>query len=78
MKKLKVAGFASCAIAGLIAAAQPAAAAAREFDTKPITNAAQIAKMRREGKLPDSYTKNGCRYDLAGDEGAAYYHVTCR
>ncbi|MGH1574008.1 hypothetical protein ACRAWG_29365 [Methylobacterium sp. P31] len=61
------------------APAGPASAGnAKEYDTKPITNPAVIARMRQEGRLPDSYTKRNCRYDLAGDPGAAYYHVTCR
>lgn len=62
----------------LVLLARAAEAAPREYDTKPITDAKVIAKMRREGKLPDSYVKGRCRYDLGGDPGAAYYHVTCR
>ena len=53
-------------------------AKAREYDTKPITDPVLIAKMRQEGRLPDTYTKGNCRFELGGDEGAAYYHVTCQ
>ena len=37
-----------------------------------------IAKLRREGKLPDKFVCGRCQYDLRGDPGAAYYVKTCR
>lgn len=44
----------------------------------PIMGAALLAKMRREGKLPDRFVCGRCEYDLAGDPGAAYYVMTCK
>jgi hypothetical protein len=61
-----------------LAATCPAQAGAREYDTKPITDARLLAKLRREGRLPDTYRKGRCCYDLAGDPGAVYDHVTWR
>jgi hypothetical protein len=46
--------------------------------SNPIRDAKRLARMRREGKLPDSFVRGGCRYNLAGDPGAAYYVKTCR
>jgi hypothetical protein len=42
----------------------------------PITDTELLAKTRR--RLPDSFACGRCRYDLAGEPGAAYYLRTCR
>jgi hypothetical protein len=47
-------------------------------DKHPITGTARLAKMRRDGKLPDRFVCGRCAYDLAGDPGAAYYVKTCK
>ncbi len=44
----------------------------------PVRDAALLATMRQEGRLPDTFACSRCRYDLAGDQGAAYYVKTCR
>lgn len=44
--------------------------------TNPVTNATQLAEIR--SRLPDTFACGRCRYDLAGDAGAAYYLRTCR
>jgi hypothetical protein len=46
-------------------------------EQRPITDAKLLAKMRRDGKLPDKFVCGRCEYDLAGDPGAAYYVKTC-
>lgn len=46
-------------------------------DGEVVRGEARIAEMRRRGQLPDSFQRNGCRYDLAGDPAAAYYVKTC-
>jgi hypothetical protein len=46
-------------------------------EAHPIVGAERLAKMRREGRLPDTFKRNGCTYNLAGDPGAAYYVKTC-
>ena len=46
-------------------------------DGEVVRGEARIAEMRRLGQLPDSFKRNGCRYDLAGDPAAAYYVKTC-
>ena len=47
-------------------------------DAHPILDSKLIAKLRREGKLPDKFMCGRCQYDLRGDPGAAYYVKTCR
>jgi hypothetical protein len=47
-------------------------------EAHPIIGEARIAKMRREGGLPDTFVRGRCLYELAGDPGAAYYVRTCR
>jgi hypothetical protein len=42
----------------------------------PVRDATLLAEMRR--RLPDTFACGRCRYDLAGDQGAAYYLKTCR
>jgi hypothetical protein len=42
----------------------------------PVRDATMLAEMRR--RLPDTFACGRCRYDLAGDPGAAYYLRTCR
>ena len=42
----------------------------------PVRDATLLAEMRR--RLPDTFACGRCRYDLAGDLGAAYYLKTCR
>jgi hypothetical protein len=44
----------------------------------PILDSKLIAKLRRDGKLPDKFVCGRCQYDLRGDPGAAYYVKTCR
>ena len=44
----------------------------------PIIGAERLAKMRREGLLPDRFVCGRCEYSLGGDPGAAYYVKTCR
>jgi hypothetical protein len=46
-------------------------------EAKPITGETRLATMRREGRLPDTFKRGGCRFDLGGDSGAAYYVRTC-
>lgn len=50
-----------------------------EIPTKanPIRGDARLARMRREGRLPDSFDRGGCRYDPAGDPAVAYYLSSC-
>ena len=43
----------------------------------PIIGEKLTGKLRREGRLPDSFACGRCRYDLGGDPGAAYYIKTC-
>jgi hypothetical protein len=47
-------------------------------EARPIIGVKRLAKMRREGKLPDTFVRRPCTYNLAGDTGAAYYVKTCR
>jgi hypothetical protein len=47
-------------------------------EVHPILDSKLIAKLRREGKLPDKFVCGRCQYDLRGDPGAAYYVKTCR
>jgi len=47
-------------------------------EASPIVGEKRLAKMRREGKLPDTFVRGPCTYNLAGDPGAAYYVKTCR
>ena len=47
-------------------------------EAHPILDSKLIAKLRREGKLPDKFACGRCQYDLRGDPGAAYYVKTCR
>jgi hypothetical protein len=42
----------------------------------PVRDATLLAEMRRQ--LPNTFACGRCRYDLAGDRGAAYYLRTCR
>jgi hypothetical protein len=42
----------------------------------PITDATRLAEVR--SRLTDTFACGRCRYDLAGDAGAAYYLRTCR
>jgi hypothetical protein len=42
----------------------------------PVRDATLLAEMRR--RLPDTFACGRCRYDLAGDQDAAYYLKTCR
>lgn len=44
--------------------------------SNPVTDATRLAAMR--SRLPDTFACGRCRYDLAGDAGAAYYLRTCR
>jgi hypothetical protein len=44
----------------------------------PITGAARIAKMRREGRLPDTFVRGRCTYELGGDPGVVFYVKSCR
>ena len=46
-------------------------------ESNPIRGEARLAKMRQEGRLPDTFRRDGCRYDLAGDPAVAYYVETC-
>ena len=34
--------------------------------------------MRRAGRLPDTFVRGRCTYNLAGDPEVAYYVKTCR
>jgi hypothetical protein len=47
-------------------------------EANPITGEKRLARMRREGKLPDSFVRGRCTYNLAGDPAAAYYVKECR
>ena len=47
-------------------------------EAHPITGEKKLARMRSEGKLPDTFVRGPCTYNLAGDPGAAYYVKTCR
>jgi hypothetical protein len=38
---------------------------------------ARLARMRRNGELPDTLRAGGCRFDLAGDVEVAYYVKSC-
>jgi hypothetical protein len=46
-------------------------------EASPLRGAARLAKMRREGRLPDTFVRGGCRYNLAGDPAVAYYVKEC-
>lgn len=47
-------------------------------EAHPIFGEKRLAKMRREGRLPDTFVRGRCEYNLAGDPGVAYYVKTCR
>ena len=47
-------------------------------EAHPIFGTEILAKMRREGRLPDSFVCGRCKYDLGGDPGVAYYVKTCK
>jgi hypothetical protein len=47
-------------------------------EANPIVGEKRLATMRRAGKLPDTFLRGRCTYNLAGDTGAAYYVKTCR
>lgn len=47
-------------------------------EANPITGEKRLARMRREGKLPDTFVRGRCTYSLGGDPGAAYYFKECR
>jgi hypothetical protein len=38
----------------------------------------RLLRMRREGKLPDTFVCGRCEYNIGGDPGAAYYVKTCK
>jgi len=44
----------------------------------PVFGAERLAKMRKEGRLPDKFVCGPCEYNLGGDPGAAYYVKSCR
>ena len=71
--------FASGALAQLNAA-EPAATFEGVIPTeaKPIIGEKRLARMRRDGKLPDTFARGRCTYNLAGDIAAAYYVKECR
>jgi hypothetical protein len=46
-------------------------------EAKPIFGEKRLAKMRKEGKLLDTFACGRCTYNLAGDPGVAYYVKTC-
>lgn len=71
------------AMAGAVAqpnAAEPAATFEGVIPTeaKPITGEKRLARMREAGKLPDTFVRGRCTYNLAGDIAAAYYVKECR
>jgi hypothetical protein len=43
-------------------------------EDRPIYGEARLKKMRKEGKLPDTFVCGRYRYNLGGDPGAAWYH----
>jgi hypothetical protein len=47
-------------------------------EAHPIRGVERLAKMRRDGHLPDTFVRGHCTYNLAGDPGVAYYAKTCR
>jgi hypothetical protein len=47
-------------------------------EARPIIGTEILAKMRREGRLPDRFVCGRCEYNLGGDPGAAYYVKKCR
>jgi hypothetical protein len=47
-------------------------------EAHPITGAARLARMRKEGRLPDRFVCGRCEYLLGGDPGAAFYVKKCR
>ena len=48
------------------------------IDGRYMRGEARLARMRKNGELPDTLRAGRCRYDLAGDPGVAYYVRTCR
>lgn len=46
-------------------------------EANPITGEKRLARMRRDGKLPDTFVRGRCTYDLGGDTGSAYYVKAC-
>jgi hypothetical protein len=47
-------------------------------EAHPIFGTKLLARMRKTGRLPDTFVCGGCTYNLGGDPGAAYYAKTCR
>ena len=43
-------------------------------EDRPIYGEARLKKMRKDGKLPDTFVCGRYRYNLGGDPGAAWYH----
>jgi hypothetical protein len=43
-------------------------------EDRPIYGEARLKKMRKEGKLPNTFVCGRYRYNLGGDPGAAWYH----
>jgi hypothetical protein len=43
-------------------------------EDRPIYGEARLKKMRKEGKLPDTFACGRYRYNLGGDPGTAWYH----
>jgi hypothetical protein len=47
-------------------------------EAHPLRGEARLASMRRAGRLPDTFVRGRCTYNLAGDPEVAYYVKTCR
>jgi hypothetical protein len=47
-------------------------------EANPIRDTQRLMKMRRQGKLPDTFVRGRCKYNIAGDSGATYYVKSCR
>jgi hypothetical protein len=62
----------------LVAAATSSFTGTIPTEARPITGEARIAKMRAEGRLPDTFVRGRCTYNLAGDPAVVYYVKSCR
>jgi hypothetical protein len=47
-------------------------------EDKPLYDRARIKQLRDAGKLPDTFVRGRCTYNLGGDPGTAWYYRSCK
>lgn len=47
-------------------------------EDKPLYDKARIKQLRDAGKLPDTFVRGRCTYNIGGDPGTVWYHRSCK